>query len=351
MDASSPEVNPTQDTYPELESAYDHFNRELWKGELPHCLLTLQRHSDSDGYFNADRFMHSNQDGVRSHEIALNPSHFVVNPLQYTLSIIVREMVSLRQHLTGTPGRRRYRNTQWAEWMQQVGLMPTITGEPGGRMTGEKVRHYIIEDGPFDRACATLLANGFSLSWVDRVPPSQLDFLTGDAKEDLGAPGTPHLPAAASEALAAVGEGAAAAAGAELAHPVGSAEAAEAPGVREVLGDLLPAGLGEGLGAAIADLGGIEHLGGSPGPGATPPANQGPKKKQLAGPDRGALEAMGIDLSQAVKPKTRFRFQCPTCGDKAWGKKALMIGCLKPGCNGVRMVAADDDSPVKVAQP
>lgn len=350
MDASSAEVNPTQDTYPELESAYDHFNRELWKGELPHCLLTLQRHSDSDGYFNADRFMHSNHDGVRSHEIALNPSHFVVNPLQYTLSIIVREMVSLRQHLTGTPGRRRYRNTQWAEWMQEVGLMPTITGEPGGRMTGEKVRHYIIEDGPFDRACATLLANGFSLSWVDRVPPSQIDFLTGDLKEDPGAPGLTLVSAAASEAGTAA-EGLSAAAGAEhalLSVPEG---ASEAPRLRETLSDLVPAGLGEGLGEAIAELGGIEPSGGLPGPEATPPTQQGPKKKQLAAPDRNALEAMGIDLSQAVKPKTRFRFQCPTCGDKAWGKKALMIGCLKPGCDNVRMVAADDDAPVKVAKP
>jgi hypothetical protein len=350
MDASSAEVNPTQDTYPELESAYDHFNKELWKGELPHCLLTLQRHSDSDGYFNADRFMHSNHDGVRSHEIALNPSHFVVNPLQYTLSIIVREMVSLRQHLAGTPGRRRYRNTQWAEWMQEVGLMPTITGEPGGRMTGEKVRHYIIEDGPFDRACATLLANGFSLSWVDRVPPSQIDFLTGDPKDELGAPGATLGLAAASDARTAV-EGSSAPADAEHALPSGPAEVSEAPGLGEMLSDLVPAGLGDGLGAAIADLDGAGISGGSPAAGPMPPANQGPKKKQLAAPDRVALEAMGIDLTQAVKPKTRFRFQCPTCGDRAWGKKALMIGCLKPGCNNVRMVAADDDAPIQGAQP
>jgi hypothetical protein len=44
--------------------------------------------------------------------------------------------------------------------MEELGLMPTDTGEPGGRKVGQKVTHYVIEGGLFDAACGELLAGG-----------------------------------------------------------------------------------------------------------------------------------------------------------------------------------------------
>ena len=37
-------THPTHRTYTSLDAAYDHFNRELFGGQLPACLITMQRH-------------------------------------------------------------------------------------------------------------------------------------------------------------------------------------------------------------------------------------------------------------------------------------------------------------------
>src|SRR5271166_4513010 len=64
-------------TYNGLNEAYAFFNACLFKGDLPNCLITLQRKSKAYGYFAGDRF--GSRDGdVVTDEIALNPSHFRV---------------------------------------------------------------------------------------------------------------------------------------------------------------------------------------------------------------------------------------------------------------------------------
>jgi hypothetical protein len=39
------------------------------------------------------------------------------------------------------------------------------TGEPGGRKVGQKVTHYVVAGGPFERACGELLAGGIRVEW------------------------------------------------------------------------------------------------------------------------------------------------------------------------------------------
>jgi hypothetical protein len=65
--------------------------------------------------------------------------------------------------------RSGYHNRQWADKMDAIGLCPSDTGQPGGARTGQGVSHYIVAGGPFDQACAQLLARGFTLSWHDRA--------------------------------------------------------------------------------------------------------------------------------------------------------------------------------------
>jgi len=36
--------------------------------------------------------------------------------------------------------------------MVDVGLHPSHTGQPGGNVVGQNMTHFIIDDGPFDRA-------------------------------------------------------------------------------------------------------------------------------------------------------------------------------------------------------
>ena len=57
---------PTRTTYAELQKAYDHFNRSLFKNELPPCLITLQRERSTYGYFSGDRW--KNNDGLYTTE-------------------------------------------------------------------------------------------------------------------------------------------------------------------------------------------------------------------------------------------------------------------------------------------
>jgi hypothetical protein len=61
-------------------------------------------------------------------------------------------MVHLEQHHFGKASRNGYHNKQWAAWMERIGLMPSNTGEPGGKRTGQRMSHYILPDGAFARA-------------------------------------------------------------------------------------------------------------------------------------------------------------------------------------------------------
>jgi len=161
-------MKPTPETYGELQSAYDLFNRELFDGQLPDCLLTLQREKRSYGYFSAQRFQRA--DGTTADEIAMNPIYFGVVPLVEIMQTVAHEMCHLWQFHLGEPGRGRYHNQQWAEKMEAIGLMPSSTGKPGGRRTGDHIADYPIEGGRFLKACQDLLTQQFRISWYDRFP-------------------------------------------------------------------------------------------------------------------------------------------------------------------------------------
>jgi predicted SprT family Zn-dependent metalloprotease len=160
--------SPTTITYTSLTTAYDYFNRELFAGTLPLCLITMQRHKGSYGYFSGARFQNTaNQEEVID-EIALNPAHFATRTPEQVFSTLVHEMVHLWQHHFGTPPRKSYHDRQWALNMRQIGLIPTATGEHGGKETGQKMAHLIEEGGHFQRACASLLTLHPAILYSDR---------------------------------------------------------------------------------------------------------------------------------------------------------------------------------------
>lgn len=166
-------TTPTAETYEELQSAYDHFNRSLFGGELPPCLITLQREKRTYGYYCMERFV--NRTGTKTDEIAMNPAWFAVRSVEEVLSTLAHEMAHLWQAHFGKPGRARYHNKEWGDKMEALGLMPSNTGEPGGKRTGDQMTHYIIEGGAYARSCASLLTKDFTLSWMDRFPPFEPD--------------------------------------------------------------------------------------------------------------------------------------------------------------------------------
>ena len=162
------DINPTAETYAALQQAHDFFNERLFEGELPHCLMTLQRRRRAFGFF-AGGLWQATESDVKADEIALNPAHLMHRSIEETLSTLVHEMVHEWQHHFGKSSRSGYHNKEWAAKMIDVGLMPTNTGGPGGKLTGQSMTHLIIEDGPFIRACRELIdQRGFKFPFVER---------------------------------------------------------------------------------------------------------------------------------------------------------------------------------------
>lgn len=157
---------PTIDMYSFVQTAFDHFNQQLFSNELPQCLLTFQREKKVMGYFCNDRW--EGRNGTE-HEIALNPYYFVThNPLEL-FQTIVHEMCHLWQHEYGKPSRSGYHNKEWADKMESIELMPSETGAPGGKRTGQKMSDYPVKGGMFYKACVAFANLGHQLPFVDRI--------------------------------------------------------------------------------------------------------------------------------------------------------------------------------------
>lgn len=161
----------TETEYKALDKAYRFFNRELFAGELPECLITLNRRKGARGYFWGEVFEKREGEKVAD-ELALNPDTFRGRTDREILSTMVHEQAHAWQKHFGAPSRNGYHNREWAEKMEAVGLMPSDTGEQGGKKTGQKMTHYIINGGAFDHAFAKLARTGWRLEWNSRAAES-----------------------------------------------------------------------------------------------------------------------------------------------------------------------------------
>jgi hypothetical protein len=161
---------PSEQTYVPLLEAFNHFNKELFGGALPDALITLQRKTGTLGYFSHNKFAALSGDGV-AHEIALNPAHFRKRALKDTCSTLAHEMVHLWQSCFGKRPRAGYHDKQWAEKMIEIGLQPSSIGAPGGKTTGYRMDHYIVDGGAFDRSYTRFEAIGQAIGWGDAISP------------------------------------------------------------------------------------------------------------------------------------------------------------------------------------
>ena len=175
FDGDQPErrLPPTLEAGAESQYAYSYFNDALFRGELPDCQITYTRQANVLGHFYPDRYERS--DGSICHEIAQNPHYLALRDDRESLSTLVHEMAHLWRHVFGPLNKRGgrgangYHDLVWVGEMERIGLMPSDTGLPGGKKTGNRMSHYIIPGGPFDRACRELLGSGFRINWHDRI--------------------------------------------------------------------------------------------------------------------------------------------------------------------------------------
>jgi hypothetical protein len=167
---------PTIDAYSELQLAYDFFNAQLFKGELPDCVMTYTRQPRTMGYFIAKQWKKGEEDN-RFDEIAMNPTYIATDGLQETLQTLVHEMVHLWQfHFGENKPSRGYHNKEFATKMKEVGLQPFDISAPvkiddnGNKLykeTGYKVSDIAIDNSPFTAAVENFVSSGKAIKWAD----------------------------------------------------------------------------------------------------------------------------------------------------------------------------------------
>lgn len=170
-------ADPTQGQFSRYAGMYNYFNRALFAGALSPVLLNFSRKSGTYGFFAPERWTSG---AAKVHEISLNPEHLGRSAMAVA-STLVHEMVHAWQAEHGTPGRGGYHNAQWADKMLAVGLGPSDTGKPGGKRTGDRVSHYVIGDGPFDRAFVAMPPELF-LPWASFVESTKTAKGRGSSK-------------------------------------------------------------------------------------------------------------------------------------------------------------------------
>lgn len=162
---------PTLENSAAWQFVYQYFNDRLFDGKLPDCLINLTRRRRTLGYFRRKAFADKN--GALTHEVSINPTHIAVHGDAEALGTLVHEMAHLWReefgptNRNGNKGARGYHDRVWGRKMEKIGLKPSDTGRPGGKKTGFRVSHYVIEGGPFDLACRELLISDFGLPWAD----------------------------------------------------------------------------------------------------------------------------------------------------------------------------------------
>ena len=142
---------PTEEQFQNLSRAYQYFNQQLFHAQLPGCILNFSRKRNTHGFLAPNRWRRLDEQEYSTHEISLTPLTLYRSPIE-VFSTLVHEQVHLWQWEFGSPSRNGYHNKEWAGKMEEVGLMPSDTGKPDGKRTGQRMTHYIIEDGAYKKA-------------------------------------------------------------------------------------------------------------------------------------------------------------------------------------------------------
>jgi hypothetical protein len=144
-------TSPTHLQSAAYQQIFDYFNRMLFENQLPACMLSYsrRRHS-SHTLFTSEQWQ--KEAGSATSEISLNLKQLSEKKPIEVMATLVREMVHLWQERYGHSSSRGYYNREWAEKMEEIGLIPSATGLPGGRRTGKGIQHYFEPDGPFETA-------------------------------------------------------------------------------------------------------------------------------------------------------------------------------------------------------
>ena len=193
---------PTPETYLSLEKAFEHFNQRLFQNRLPAVVFVLSRKPGMRGHFVPARWRRRGGAGkpgpkanvTLADEICLHPDDLATQDPEETLGVLVHQMVHQEQWVSGSPSRGGYHNHEWAGLMRTVGLIPTSTGEPGGRPVGQQVDHCVEPGGPFEHAAQELMKSGWDFAW-EALPTKPIRVPVDDAAAPVGGTAEPETEA------------------------------------------------------------------------------------------------------------------------------------------------------------
>lgn len=141
-------MKPTNEQFEAFQKLFNYFNEHLFNNELPNIILNFSRQAGTAGFFVPNHWKNSN--GKKTHEISINPNTFGQGKV-YIISTLVHEMAHLWQQEFGEPGAKGYHNREWANKMISIGLIPSDTGQEGGKQIGCKMSDYVETGGVLER--------------------------------------------------------------------------------------------------------------------------------------------------------------------------------------------------------
>lgn len=306
-------VNATKEIYDALQRAYDFYNERLFDGKLPGALIVMSRKKTSRGHYSPGRYI--NKAGVPADEISLNPEFFAVRSVEEVLSTLSHEACHQLQFHYGHEVRSGYHDKQFADMMQEIGLITSHTGFPGGDRVGERMSHYIAENGKFIMATRELLESDFGLLWYDRYP--NLTLMRPPSLDDIK-----HAEDQRKEIEAEVER---------QKKEAGKGKSTRGRKKTPVL-NIQPAAVSapaiiveKKLSAAIdADIVHVDPV------------------ERLSDPDMHTMVAARLIKRQVARAKSgkRVKYTCPSCHDSAWGKSDMVLICGRDGCGHAKFVDA-----------
>jgi len=170
-----------------LDELYEYYNERIYGKELPQCMINLNRKPHCLGYFVANLWKENagRSDAQKVHEISLNPDYIMEKTIEWH-STLLHEMTHLWQKEYGTPSRKTYHNKEWAAKMESIGLMPSDTGKPGGKRTGQKMSDYVIPGGKFEKVYNRIVPEELEALRLKYLPTASLNKKKTDGGEDDG---------------------------------------------------------------------------------------------------------------------------------------------------------------------
>ena len=132
-----------------LDGLYSYYNKALFQGKLKDCYFNTSLKAGALGSFVPESWTNAKNETI--HQIILNPYIFEQEPIALHIAIVHNMLHAYlyNPEVTQNPG---YHDKVFAQLSEEIGLPASITGEPGGRKTGQKILHYYTQGGLFIKA-------------------------------------------------------------------------------------------------------------------------------------------------------------------------------------------------------